>query len=521
MANPVFEKKAKKLLEERFRIPVICGHELFGDYNYIKRGASTLLNAQLIPVIQEFLRAIQKALEQRGIQGTVVIMRSDGTLMRRDFAGQRPVETVLCGPAASVIGGIHLTGASDCFIVDMGGTTTDIAMVKDGIPVKAEDGVSIGKWKTLVKSVQVDTVGLGGDSIVTRNRSSGQLIIGPRRAIPLCSAAVRWPKILEYLQKLAQSDTISTHPLQEFFCLIHDRSEDVHYTEKERALCTALKNGPLPLSQAAEAAGGDLYTFFPERLEKEGTILRCALTVTDVMHLKGDFKAFDSKASFLAATYLARCLSMEVDGLCELVYDRVKSSLYRLLIKMMLEQQWPNLRKEGMNSQLEQLIHFSWEHRKEKEPGFFQSLFHTKASCIAIGAPTHLFLPEVAEALGTKCILPRYAEVANAVGAIVGNVAATHTVEIKPIYTAGGTSGYTVLGQETRSFEEQQEAIEYARQLAVAGAKEEALRRGVTGEIQLECSVSQRESRLGDGSEEMETIFLGSQVVASAKGTIM
>lgn len=187
---------------------------------------------------------------------------------------------------------------------------------------------------------------------------------------------------------------------------------------------------------------------------------------------------------------------------------------------MMLEQQWPNLRKEGMNSQLEQLIHFSWEHHKEKEPGFFQSLFHTKASCIAIGAPTHLFLPEVAEALGTKCILPRYAEVANAVGAIVGNVAATHTVEIKPIYTAGGTSGYTVLGQETRSFEEQQEAIEYARQLAVAGAKEEAAP-GVTGEIQLECSVSQRESRLGDGSEEMETIFLGSQVVASAKGTIM
>lgn len=89
VANPIFEQKAKKLLEERFHIPVICGYELFGDYNYIKRGASTLLNAQLIPVIQEFLRAIQKALEQRGIQGAVVIMRSDGTLMRRDFAGQR------------------------------------------------------------------------------------------------------------------------------------------------------------------------------------------------------------------------------------------------------------------------------------------------------------------------------------------------------------------------------------------------------------------------------------------------
>lgn len=162
---------------------------------------------------------------------------------------------------------------------------------------------------------------------------------------------------------------------------------------------------------------------------------------------------------------------MEVERLCELVYDRVKSSLYRLLIKMMLEQQWPNLRKEGLNSQLEQLIRFSWEHRKDKDAGFFQSLFHTKASCIAIGAPTHLFLPEVAEALGTKCILPRYAEVANAVGAIVGNVAVTHTVEIKPIYTAGGTSGYTVLGQETRSFEDQQEAIEYAQHLAVAAPK--------------------------------------------------
>lgn len=520
VANPIFEKKAKELLEERFHIPVICGHELFADYNYIKRGASTLLNAQLIPVIQEFLAAIQKALTERGIVGAVVIMRSDGSLMHSEFAGQRPVETILCGPAASVIGGIHLTHASDCLIVDMGGTTTDVAMVKKGMPVKAKDGVTVGAWQTFVKSVQIDTVGLGGDSIVTRDRATGKLLIGPRRAMPLCSAASHWPKIREELKKLADSDTISTHPLQEYFCLVHDCGESSAYTEKERALCAALKEGPLSLSQAAAVMGGDLYNFSPQRLEKEGIILRCALTATDIMHLKGDFEAFDRQASLYAATYLARCLSMSIEALCDLVYDRIQFSLYRLLVKILLQEQGILPKKEELSRQMEQLIVHSWKNRNKKQP-FFQALLQTKAVCVALGAPTHLFLPEVAKALGTSCLTPPYAQVANAVGAIVGNVATTCRIDIKPIYTAGGITGYTVLGEETRTFEQQEDAVKYARQLATQRAKTEARRRGVTGEIQVSCTSSENQVRLGDGSEEMESVLLGSCVIATAKGAAL
>ena len=147
--NNETERKVKQVIAEQFGLNVICGYELFSDLNYIKRGASTLLNARLIPVIADFLQAIKKSLQQRKITAPVVIVRSDGSLMSEKFTTVRPVETLLCGPAASVMGGIELTGEQDCLIVDIGGTTTDMALVKGGVPVKAKDGVNVGKCRHL------------------------------------------------------------------------------------------------------------------------------------------------------------------------------------------------------------------------------------------------------------------------------------------------------------------------------------------------------------------------------------
>src|SRR5690606_30033303 len=106
---------------------------------------------------------IKKSLAARGVKAPLVIVRSDGSLMSEEFSKVRPVETLLCGPAASVMGGIEITQEQNCLIVDMGGTTTDIAIVKNGVPVKAEEGISIGNWRTFVKGVYIETFGLGGD----------------------------------------------------------------------------------------------------------------------------------------------------------------------------------------------------------------------------------------------------------------------------------------------------------------------------------------------------------------------
>jgi len=148
--NGFVEKKAKEILLEKHKMPVVCGHELTHELNCLRRGASVLLNARLFPIIEDFIRSIKTAIKKRGINAEIVIVRSDGSLMSEEFAHIRPVETLLCGPAASVIGSADLTDEKNSVVVDMGGTTTDIALIAGGSPHRVANGVSIGKWKTVV-----------------------------------------------------------------------------------------------------------------------------------------------------------------------------------------------------------------------------------------------------------------------------------------------------------------------------------------------------------------------------------
>lgn len=123
-----FEKRAKALLEERYGVPVVMASELAGELNVLERGTTALLNARLLPIIKTFMNAVANALSARGIKAPVVMVRSDGSLMAGRLAQQRPVETILSGPAASVLGGRGLSDCPQCLIVDMGGTTTDISI---------------------------------------------------------------------------------------------------------------------------------------------------------------------------------------------------------------------------------------------------------------------------------------------------------------------------------------------------------------------------------------------------------
>jgi N-methylhydantoinase A/oxoprolinase/acetone carboxylase beta subunit len=139
-----YEKQAKALLEQRFGVPVVMASELAGELNVLERGATALLNARLLPIIHSFMKAVHSALAARGISAPVMMVRSDGSLMVDSLAHTRPVETILSGPAASVLGGRALTDCEECLIVDMGGTTTDISLMKGGLPAMSNGGIRIG-----------------------------------------------------------------------------------------------------------------------------------------------------------------------------------------------------------------------------------------------------------------------------------------------------------------------------------------------------------------------------------------
>lgn len=505
--NAAYEKRAKTLLEP-LGVPVICGHELFSELNSLKRAASALLNARLIPVIEEFLDAMEEALRQRGVEAPMVIVRSDGTLMSRQFTCIRPVETLLCGPAASVSGAIALTSEENSLIVDMGGTTTDIAMVKNGVPVKVDGGIRIGNWHTFVKGLYIDTFGLGGDSAV---RYKGpDLILDTKRVIPLCIAAADHPEIVPYLRRLHREGARHSRFLHEFLLLMREPGEDNSYEPVERELCAVLRNGPLPLEEAARAMDRDVYQLRTGRLEEEGVIMRAGLTPTDIMHIRGDFSQYSTEAARLGADFVSRAMGTTTERLCKRVYNEVEYRMFSNLARILLEDQNPWYKEHGLGEGLELQLRTLWENRN-REDAFVSLQIATPAVLIGIGAPVHLFLPEVAKALHTRCIVPESAGVANALGAIAANVAVTSQVEIKLRTDETGESYYMVYGGD-RNFtcsaldRAKSKAAREARKLAA----EEAERRGA-GEVTISVRTEDHIARAHD----LE-LYLGTTVTATA-----
>lgn len=511
--NAILEKEAKALTLQQYGLPTICGHELSSDLGFIQRGASALLNARLIPIIESFLDAIKKSLAQRGIQAPIVIVRSDASLMSEQFATHYPVETLLCGPAASAMGGYELSGVPNSLIVDMGGTTTDIALIKKDLPVLAPHGIAVGQWKTFVKGLFIDTFGLGGDSAI-RYDKCWQLYLATERIMPLCILAHDYPEVTSQLETLLETKPEHSLWLHEFFVLVQPNYDPSRYSEAEQTLCAHLMQGPLILSEAAALLGCDSYSLNFKRLESEGIIIRSGLTPTDIMHLKGDFDRYNTEASRLGAQFVSNSLNLDVETLCDQVYSQIKKKLYTHIARILLEDQYPDFKKDGIGKHLEQLISDRWENIQRGETdSFFALNLTTSATLVGIGAPTHIFLPDVAKALNTTCIIPDYAPVANALGAIVGNIRSTCEIQIKCIEL----STFMVYGTECNtSFDDESLAIAAALVDATQAAKADALSKGASSELTVHTEVIKNIGRIHHNHE----ILIDIKVIATATGKI-
>lgn len=504
----VCEKSAKEKLVSKYKVPFVMAYELASELNVMERGATALLNAKLLPTIEEFMQSVKSALEARELNVKAMIVRSDGSLMSDEMALLHPVKTILSGPATSIIGGRGLTGCKDCLIVDMGGTTTDVSIVQKGEPAMA-DGIRIGGYRTQIKGVFIDTFGLGGDSRITVE--DNRLLLNTRRVTPLCVASKTYPDIKNQLQSLLDSNKLSTLPVYEFLYLVKKPSLSDSYRDYEIELIHKLENGPLMLGGAEL----DVYNLKCERLEDEGVIMRCGLTPTDIMHIKGDFNLFDKGASVLAASYLLRLLPRynDIIQLCDAVYDLVSRKLYENIVRILLVNKYPGRYEKGIDGQLLSLIRDSYDDCS----GFFSYYFRTNAVLVGVGAPIHIFLPRAAEKLGTDFIIPPHSEVANAVGAIIADIDVEVKVNISPIHTAAGISGYTVYAEgESAGFDTLEESMKFAETLGRKLASAKARRRGALGEINFRLEINPKTGFTKEG----EAIDLGTVVIARASGRL-
>jgi N-methylhydantoinase A len=177
------ERRMADLLREETDVPVSCSADVLPEIREYERTLATAMNAGLEPVMGEYLGSLETGVADVGIDVPVTVMASSGGTMAASAARERPVDTLLSGPAAGVQGAAHVAseaGVSDLLTMDMGGTSCDVSLVRDGDPVVTTEGI-VGDYPLAVPMVDVHTIGAGGGSVAWVDEG-GSLRVGPNSA---------------------------------------------------------------------------------------------------------------------------------------------------------------------------------------------------------------------------------------------------------------------------------------------------------------------------------------------------
>jgi N-methylhydantoinase A/oxoprolinase/acetone carboxylase beta subunit len=505
--NPSHELQVTAAIRAETGLGVTCGHEVSDGLNYRVRAETAALNARIIPLLEDLLADVRRVLDARGIAAPVMVVRSDGSLMSLDAARERPIETALSGPAASVAGAHRLTGLADALVVDMGGTTSDTARLAGGVVAVRREGARIGGWRTHVRALEMRTAGLGGDSLVRLEK--GELSIGPTRVVPVCSLASREPRTAEaiaWLERRIDAFASSTDGMA-ILALSPGAAAAGADDGRGGRLLETLARRPYSLHELAPAVDAPSWRLLATgALEERGLVQRCSLTPTDLLHAAGRMALWDSGAARRLAALFAQLAGESLDAFVARGLARVERALAAELLRMQLEAGGTD--PDGDRSPVAAAL---LDAALGARPTAGLSIaMRLEAPVVGIGAPVHQFLPAAAALLGTRAVVPEHADVANAIGAITGSVIVTREARI----TVDERGVYRVRGlPEAPAFEDLAAAEAFAteRLAAVVAA---AARRAGTAADSVEVTSADRVGTAADGSR----VFLARTVTARVRG---
>jgi N-methylhydantoinase A/oxoprolinase/acetone carboxylase beta subunit len=502
--NPSHELTIKRILKAETGCFVSCGHELSQMLNFRMRALTAVLNARIVPRLTRLLDDVAVVLVQTGINAPVMVVRGDGSLMSQRLAMQRPVETILSGPAASVAGARYLTGLKNAVVIDMGGTTTDIAALEDGRVQLCESGSQVGQVRTHVQALDIQTTGLGGDSLLLFK--AGEWQIGPRRVAPVAwlgGHGLGLEKALDYLSANRLRLGGSTEAAQMF--TLNHRSRERLATDLEERILNLLDRRPYSLLELSDATGAMHAGLLPlARLESCFIVQRCGLTPTDVLHAAGRFVRWDAEASARMLAIAAETAGTDPEHLKADLLHRVVRRLTSEIVHHQLASDGHSTRQtcptcEGILENLlggggrSYTVHFTLHH-----------------PMVGVGAPIGHFLPEVAKLLKAKILLPEFHDVANAIGAITSQVSIKRQVRIKPDSAGGfyieGLSG-------SRKFRDLDSADGYAQHALEEETRRLAVLAG-TRETAVQLTFKDVTAKTARGEE----VFIERQVVSEIQG---
>lgn len=416
--NPDHENAVKAAIVDILNVPVVMAHELTGTLGVYERTNTAVLNAKLISVIEELIDAVKSVLEERNMQVPLMIVKGDGSLMNETVARERPIETILSGPAASIIGATYLNDINDGLVLDMGGTTSDLALLSNGKPCLSREGADVGGWRTRVSAVNAYTFGLGGDSHIRHNTDSGALEIGPRRSWPVSLIAQNYPYYKEELKARKHKAIGIVHfSAVDGLILLRQPGESLELTDCQRKIIDALADGPHTMVEIGGRIAIDPNFFYIDRLVEYGILGIVGFTPSDMLCAKGVYEAGDREAAEIAAFIIARQRGMTEDAFYNKCFALIEEKICRYVLTCILDRSGIKLNTE------DPVAHYLFRNAIGRLPeDYLDVAFKLKIPLVGIGAPIAAWLPSAARKLGGEPIISAHHGVANAIGAAAGKV---------------------------------------------------------------------------------------------------
>ncbi|MCR9212491.1 MAG: hydantoinase/oxoprolinase family protein [Proteobacteria bacterium] len=479
--NPEHEIAARNLILTQYDTSVTCSHELSSKLDGPRRALTSVLNARLINLIHHLIAATEEKLKSLGIHAPLMVVQGDGALISAELAKLKPIETILSGPAASLVGAAYLSQMSDAIISDIGGTTTDIAILQDGNPRLDAEGATVGGWRTMVEAVDMYTVGLGGDSEVQTVKSGleAELSLGPKRLVPVSLLAVNYPDLVH---KTLDAQLLKSR-FEDNFCRFalmvgQESGRSISLNETEQALIEQFQEGPISLEKLIKRRR---HAAVLDRLVSIGLVQISGLTPSDAAHVLGLHKSWDQEAAIKATRLFSRQknakglrIAETAEEMSQWIFSRLVGISCETLLIASLEQEPfldPDLASDLLSAT-----------ESSKSSPFIDVALRFKLPVVGLGASAHVYYPDVAKRLGTTSSIPKHAGVANAIGAVVGQVRVAVDGTISPtendlyrLYHSGSPMDFATLEEAAQAADKLlgQEAQDRARD---AGAGDISLR---------------------------------------------
>ncbi|MEK0165015.1 hydantoinase/oxoprolinase family protein [Phaeobacter sp. A36a-5a] len=421
--NPAHELEVARIIAEETDVPVTCSHQLSARLNGPKRALTAVLNARLIGMIDRLIGRAESRLSELGVTAQMMVVRGDGALMSSQQARARPIETILSGPAASLVGARWLTGVETALVSDIGGTTTDVALIENGKPKIDPVGAEVGGYRTMVEAVAMRTSGLGGDSQVHPIAAgmSGGVTLGPRRVLPISLIANMSPEVVHAtLDSQLRAVTVGEYDGQ--FVRAIPGQTPVGLSDREARVLDRIGTQTHPL-------GAVLHTRIEQgalmRLVDRGLVQIAGVTPSDASHVLGRLSSWDGDAAQKALTLFARRrvgsgdrLAPDAVTLARMIVDQMTEQTSLTLLETAIAEDAP-----AFGTSPDQLArHVLMQRGLSRHQGLVALSAGLNVDVVGLGASAPSYYPAVGTRLHCRMILPEHAGVANAIGAVVGRI---------------------------------------------------------------------------------------------------